>query len=107
MFFLLFDALQNFVNAMGGIMLFFFPFLSPIGFFMVAWITAVLSIAPQFNIIFYIVICVILIIAGIIINSYWPGDKPIGGKSKYDEDLFEESSSNSLDLQSDKEEDPL
>jgi membrane protein implicated in regulation of membrane protease activity len=92
MLFLLFDALQDFVNVMGGIMLFFFPFLSPIGAFMVAWISAVLSVAPQFNIAFYIVICVILVIVGIIVNSYWPGDKPIAGESKYDENLLEERS---------------
>ncbi|TXT65087.1 MAG: hypothetical protein BAJALOKI1v1_470009 [Promethearchaeota archaeon] len=105
MLFLLLDALQDFVNVMGGIMLFFYPFLSPIGAFMVAWINAVLSVAPQFNIAFYIVICVILIVAGIIINSYWPGDKPLPGDksssegSQYDEDLLEEDS----DIDTDEE----
>jgi hypothetical protein len=97
MIFLLLDALQDFVNVMGGILQFFYPILSPIGIFMVIWVNAVLSIFPQIHIAFYIVLCIILIIIGIVVNSRWPGDKPVEGTSGLDENLLEEESSESED----------
>ncbi|MBY8982291.1 MAG: hypothetical protein KGD57_05035 [Candidatus Lokiarchaeota archaeon] len=77
------DFLQGLADVIGAILGFLKPIVTPIGEFMVSWIDYVLVIFPKENFILYIVVCVIFIITGIFINSYWPGDKPPKGfKSK-------------------------
>jgi len=71
------DFLQVLADIIGAILLGLTPIIVPIGEWMVGWITA----ATQFmkdnfgtNLTIYIVICVVLIVAGVIINIIWPGD---------------------------------
>ncbi|MFO7795342.1 MAG: hypothetical protein ACQERB_10680 [Promethearchaeati archaeon] len=70
------DFLQTIANIFGTILTYLGPIVSPIGEFMVFWISYALEWFPDDDWTIYIVIFVILIIAGIIINCYWPGDKP-------------------------------
>ncbi|MBA7634330.1 hypothetical protein ES703_41914 [subsurface metagenome] len=58
-------------------MIFLKPIVTPIGQWMVDWITVVITFLQQnlsSDLTIFIVICVILIVSGIIINIIWPGD---------------------------------
>lgn len=73
------DFLEVLADIIGAILIFLEPIIRPIGEFMVSWITD----ATQFfkenlgtSLTFYIVICVIIIVSGIVINILWPGDRP-------------------------------
>lgn len=64
---------------MGAIFGFLKPIVVPIGEFMVSWISVVVqffrdNLSSGYT--FYIVICVILVVSGIVVNIIWPGDKP-------------------------------
>jgi len=79
MIFQVMDFLEIIAEIVGSILLFLKPIVSPIGAFLVDVTTA----AAQFfkdnlgtSLTFYIVICVILVVSGIIVNIIWPGDRP-------------------------------
>ncbi|MFX1279415.1 MAG: hypothetical protein ACFFA3_08360 [Promethearchaeota archaeon] len=73
------DFLEILAEIVGSIMTFLKPIISPIGAFIVDLTVA----ATQFfkdnlgsSLVFYIVICVILVTSAIIVNIIWPGDRP-------------------------------
>lgn len=73
------DFLDILAEIVGSILLFLKPIVSPIGAFLVDLTTA----ATQFfkdnfstSLTFYIVICAILVVSGIVVNIIWPGDRP-------------------------------
>ena len=103
------DFLQTIANIVGTILTYLGPIVSPIGDFMVFWISYALEWFPDDNLTVYIVIFVILIIASIIINSYWPGDKApkkaeLNGAELTKEDKREEKTDFEEDLPFDDEE---
>ena len=66
------------------------PVVAPIGQWMVDWITVTIGFLQQNlgeDLTLFIVIFVILIVAGMIINIIWPGDRPgnIFSKGKIEE----------------------
>jgi hypothetical protein len=70
---------QALADIIGIILSFLQPIITPIGQFMVDWITVVIGFLQQNlggDLTLFIVICVILIVLGIIVNIIWPGDKP-------------------------------
>ena len=72
------EALQILANIIGSILLFLKPIVTPIGEWMVGWINVGMeflrdNFSTEYT--FYIIICVILVISGIIVNTIWPGDK--------------------------------
>ncbi|MFW9782462.1 MAG: hypothetical protein ACFFFB_09290 [Candidatus Heimdallarchaeota archaeon] len=94
------EFLEILGDIFGAIFTFISPLITPIGEWMVSWV----SITTQFlkNILstdyaFYIIICAVLVVAGIIVNIIWPGDKPsskfqtTGEKFEDFEDKFEGS----------------
>ncbi|MFX1390753.1 MAG: hypothetical protein ACFE9Z_11870 [Promethearchaeota archaeon] len=71
--------LQALADIIGIILSFLQPIITPIGQFMVDWITVVIGFFQQNlsgNLTLFIIICIILIVSGVIINIIWPGDKP-------------------------------
>ncbi|MFX0028995.1 MAG: hypothetical protein ACFE8B_07290 [Candidatus Hermodarchaeota archaeon] len=73
------DFLDILAEIASAIILFFKRIISTIGAFLVDLTTA----ATQFfkdnlgsSLTFYIVICAILVVSGIIVNIIWPGDRP-------------------------------
>ena len=73
------DFLEVIAIIVGSILLFLKPIVSPIGAFMVDWITAITQFFKDnlgASLTFYIVIFVILVVSGIIANIVWPGDRP-------------------------------
>lgn len=79
MFFQTIEFLEILADIIGSILLFLKPMIIPIGAWMVDWITVGMEfLRSNFstNFTFYIIICVILVVSGIIVNIIWPGDKP-------------------------------
>ena len=75
---LLQTALEILANIIGIILLFLMPIVTPIGEWMVGWISVGMDFIRQnfsTDYTIYIIICVILVVSGIIINVIWPGDK--------------------------------
>lgn len=71
------DFLQVLADIIGAILLGLSPIIVPIGEWMVGWITATTQFLKDnlgTNLTIYIVICVVLIVAGVIVNIIWPGD---------------------------------
>jgi len=71
------ETLQFIANIIGAIMIFLKPIVTPIGTWMVSWITVVIEFLQQNfsdDLTIFIVVCAILVISGIIINIVWPGD---------------------------------
>ncbi len=71
------DFLQVLADIIGAILLGLTPIIVPIGNWMVSWITATTQFLKDnlgTNLTIYIVICVVLIVAGVIVNIIWPGD---------------------------------
>lgn len=65
-------------NIIGSILLFLMPIIVPIGEWMIGWISAGSDFLRQnfsTDYTIYIIIFVILVVAGIIVNVIWPGDK--------------------------------
>lgn len=90
MLFQLPEILQVLADIVGAILNVLGPIVSPIGEFMVLWIEYVLAFFPDDNWTIYIVIFAILFIAGIIVNTRWPGDQPSESEEKEEaEDLSE------------------
>ncbi len=72
------DALQILADIIGSILLFLRPIITPIGEWMVGWITVGMEfLRDNFSTdyTFYIIICIILVVSGIIVNIIWPGDR--------------------------------
>jgi len=72
------EALQILANIIGSILLFLRPIITPIGEWMVGWITVGMEFLRDnysTDYTFYIIICVILVVFGIIVNIIWPGDR--------------------------------
>ena len=72
------EALQILADIIGSILLFLRPIITPIGEWMVGWITVGMEfLRDNFSTdyTFYIIICVILVVSGIIVNIIWPGDR--------------------------------
>ena len=86
------DILQSLADIIGAIVTFLKPIVAPIGSFMVSWINFALSFFPTESWLIYIIIFAVLIISGIIVNSYWPGDKPLEeeAEGKLEEPKIEE-----------------
>ena len=70
------DMLQVLADIIGAILTFLEPIVSPIGAWMVDWIEVALQYFPTDSLTIYIGIFIGLIVAGGIVNSLWPGDKP-------------------------------
>ncbi|MHA2472622.1 MAG: hypothetical protein ACXAES_05250, partial [Promethearchaeota archaeon] len=73
------DFLDILAEIVGSILLFLKPIVSPIGRWMVGWISAVTQFLKDNlsnGLTFYIIICAILVISAMIVNIIWPGDKP-------------------------------
>ncbi|MEE9377577.1 MAG: hypothetical protein V3V33_06030 [Candidatus Lokiarchaeia archaeon] len=71
------EILETLADIIGTIMIFLKPIVTPIGQFMVDWITVVFIFLQQNfgdDLTIFIIICVIILISGIIINIVWPGD---------------------------------
>ena len=71
------EILETLADIIGTIMIFLKPIVTPIGQFMVDWITVVFIFLQQNfgnDLTIFIIICVIIVISGIIINIVWPGD---------------------------------
>ena len=71
------DLIQTLADIIGAILIFLKPVVTPIGAWMVSWITVTIEFLQQnlsSDLTIFIVICVILIVSGIIINIIWPGD---------------------------------
>jgi len=66
---------QFIADLMGFILMIFKPIVYPIGQVMVLWIDFLLRFFPSENITIYFVIFFIIVIAGIIVNCKWPGEK--------------------------------
>jgi len=72
------EALQILADIIGSILLFLRPIITPIGEWMVGWITVGMEfLRDNFSTdyTFYIIICIILVVSGIIVNIIWPGDR--------------------------------
>jgi hypothetical protein len=75
----IFDFFDILADIVGSILLFLKPIITPIGEWMVGWISATTQFLKDnlsTGLTFYIIICAILVISGIIVNIIWPGDKP-------------------------------
>jgi hypothetical protein len=73
------EFLEILGDIFGAILIFLKPIVSPIGEWMVSWISVVIAFMREnlsSSYTFYIIICVILVVSGIIVNIVWPGDKP-------------------------------
>ncbi len=71
------EFLQTIADIIGAILIFLKPIVTPIGEFMVSWITVVIDFFKENftnDLTIFIVICVILVLSGIIVNIIWPGD---------------------------------
>jgi len=71
------DFLQTLADIFGAIIIFLKSFITPIGQWMVDWITTVFTFIQDnfgYDLSIFIFICVIIVISGIIINIVWPGD---------------------------------
>ncbi|MFX1327589.1 MAG: hypothetical protein ACFE91_05525 [Promethearchaeota archaeon] len=71
------EFLQTIADIIGAILVFLKPIVTPIGEFMVSWITVVIDFFKENftnDLTIFIVICVILVLSGIIVNIIWPGD---------------------------------
>ncbi|MGQ4875119.1 MAG: zinc ribbon domain-containing protein [Promethearchaeia archaeon] len=64
-------------QIMSMIIGFFRPYIVPIGEWMIGWVEFLLNFFPDDDLTIYFTIFIFLIIIGAIINSKWPGDKPI------------------------------
>ncbi|MHA1916440.1 MAG: hypothetical protein ACW97V_18975 [Promethearchaeota archaeon] len=76
---MIFDFFDILADIVGSILLFLKPIITPIGEWMVGWISATTQFLKDnlsTGLTFYIIICAILVISGIIVNIIWPGDKP-------------------------------
>ena len=94
--------LQTLADIIGAILIFLKPIVTPIGQWMVDWITVVITFLQQnlsSDLTIFIVICVILIVSGIIINIIWPGD--IKGT------IFSKGKIEDLEYKIDKEEEDI
>jgi len=72
------EILDTLANIIGTVLLFLMPIIVPIGEWMVGWISAGMDYLKQnfsTDYTFYIIVCVILVVSGIIVNIIWPGDK--------------------------------
>ena len=69
---------QVLADIIGAILLFLKPIVTPIGVWMVNWITATIEFLQQNlgDLTIFIVICVLLVVSGMIVNIIWPGDRP-------------------------------
>ena len=73
------DFLEVLAEIVGSILIFLKPLVVPIGQWMVDWITTTTQFFKEnlgASLTFYIVICAILVVSGIVINILWPGDRP-------------------------------
>lgn len=73
------DFLEVLADIVGSILIFLKPLVVPIGQWMVDWITDTTQFFKEnlgASLTFYIVICAILVVSGIVINILWPGDRP-------------------------------
>jgi hypothetical protein len=87
------DFYQVLADIIGALLTFLGPIITPIGLWMTDWITIVIGFLHQNfsgDLTFFIVICVVLIVSGVIINIIWPGDRPGNIFSKEKIDDFEE-----------------
>ena len=69
------EWLQIIVNILAFILELFKPIVTPIGEWMVLWIDFLMNFFPDDNLTIYIIIFITLIVAGVIINCKWPGQK--------------------------------
>ncbi|MFW9820893.1 MAG: hypothetical protein ACFFE5_14895 [Candidatus Thorarchaeota archaeon] len=87
------DFFQVIADLIGAVLTFLMPIVAPIGQFMVDWITVVMGFLQQnlgSDLTLFIIIFVVLIIAGMIINIIWPGDRPGSIFSKEKVEDFED-----------------
>ncbi|MFO8017938.1 MAG: hypothetical protein R6U96_04840 [Promethearchaeia archaeon] len=70
------DILRIIAGIVGLILNFLKPYVIPVGEWMIIWIDAGLSYFPQDDLSLYFLICVALVIAGVAINTKFPGDEP-------------------------------
>ncbi|MFX1317368.1 MAG: hypothetical protein ACFE9T_16005 [Promethearchaeota archaeon] len=101
------EFLEVIANIFGSILIFLKYFVTPIGEWMVGWITATTEFLQQnfgTSLMIYIIIGVILVVSAIIINIIWPGDRPgtifskgVEKAGKFEEELEESEESEVID----------
>ena len=79
------EFMQVLAHIIGFILEIFKPFVTPIGEWLVIWVDFLMNFFPSENMTIYIVIFVILIVAGIIINVKWPGEQYVSIFEKKEE----------------------
>ncbi|MFX1343496.1 MAG: hypothetical protein ACFFBC_01080 [Promethearchaeota archaeon] len=73
------DFLEVIANIVTAILLFLKPLVTPIGQWMVDWITATTQFFKDnlgTSLTFYVVVFVVLVVSAIVVNIIWPGDRP-------------------------------
>ncbi|MFW9880591.1 MAG: hypothetical protein ACFFG0_46575 [Candidatus Thorarchaeota archaeon] len=73
------DFLEVLAEIIGMILIFLKPLVTPIGQWMVDWITATTQFFKDnlgSSLIFYIVISSIIVLSAMVVNIIWPGDRP-------------------------------
>ncbi len=70
------DIFQTLADIVGAIVAILQPIVTPIGDLMILWIEWALQWFPTNSWLVYIIVFSVFIIAGIIVNCIWPGDKP-------------------------------
>ena len=101
------DFLEVLANIIGVIVVILKPIVTPIGNFMVGWITATMEFLKQnfgTDLTLYITIGVILVVSAIIVNIIWPGDRPgtifskgVKKGEKFEEELEEAEEKEAMD----------
>ena len=71
-----FDILEFLAWLIGIVLGFLKPLVQPIGEWMIGWVEFLLQFFPYGDLTIYFLIFIILVIAGAIVNSKWPGDQP-------------------------------
>ncbi|MGV9199833.1 MAG: hypothetical protein ACOC4M_13565 [Promethearchaeia archaeon] len=70
------DILRVIADIVALILNFLKPYVIPVGEWMIGWIEVALSVFPKDDLSVYFILCIILVMAGVIINVKFPGDEP-------------------------------
>ncbi len=73
------EFLEIIANITTAILLFLKPLVTPIGEWMVDWITTTTQFFKDnlgASLSFYIVVFIVLVVSAIVVNIIWPGDRP-------------------------------
>ena len=80
------EWMQVLAAIIGFILEIFKPIVTPIGEWLVVWVDFLMNFFPSESLLLYIIIFIILIVAGIIINIKWPGEQYVSIFEKKEEE---------------------